>query len=163
MAWRALAITDIRLTPQEKATMENIQGSTDIKSTILTNVIREFVGAIRAGGYEVVDDDTIPDLVRNHVINRTRWLWLVEFPQLKIFQTPEREKLNQAAEDALAKISNRELNVEPPTAVTASGNWNSENKIVGRTHPIPRPGTQYQGNETGYANPDAPADSTISD
>lgn len=143
--------------------MQNIQGSESLGADILTNVIREFVGAMQAGGYEVATDDTVPDLVRNHVINRTRWLWLVEFPQLKVLQTPEREKLNRAAEDALLKISARELNVEPPTAATASGNWNSENKIVGRMHPIPRPGTQYQGDETGYANPDAPADSTIAD
>jgi len=34
------------------------------------------------------------------------------------------------------------------------GNWNSENKIVMRTHPVPRPGAQSTPPPNAYANPD---------
>lgn len=161
MAWRIISTADVRLTPQEVATLNNIAGSTAVCADILANVVREFVGAIRAGYGDaaVADDGTIPDLLRLHVINRTRWLWLVEFPSMKVFQTPERSKLNDAAEKAIRELANRELNVEPATAVTASGNWNAENKLIMRTHPVPAPGTQFQS-ETGYANPDGPADTS---
>ena len=77
---------------------------------------------------------------------------------LKALQTKEREQLNQDALDALTAITTRGMNVEPPAGtVTTTGNWNSQNKVVGRMHPVPRPGTQTQGG-AGYANPDGPTD-----
>lgn len=136
--------------------LQTMDNSNTVGAEVLLNVVREFVGAMQSGGYPVNTDDTIPDVVRNHVINRTRWLWLIEFPQLKKLQTEERREANTAAEKVLQQLSTREMNVEPPTAaVTSSGNWNSENKVVGRMNPVPRPGLQSQG---GYANPDGPAD-----
>lgn len=142
--------------------MQAIQNATDIGAAILVTVVREFVGAVQAayGDSAVATDGTIPDLLRNHVINRTRWLWLIEFPQMKAMQTPEREKLNASAEEVLKAIASREMNVESPTAATSSGNWNSENKLIMRTHPIPRPGIQGSTNANDYANPDGPTDST---
>jgi hypothetical protein len=161
MSWCTITIDQVRLAPQEKTALQNIQGSTDIGAEILTNVVQEFISAMRSGNYPVVEDGSIPDLVRLHAVNRTRWLCLCEFPALKALQTKEREALNKSAEEVLEKISIRALNVEPPPgAVTTSGNWNSENKIVGRMHPIPRPANQPDNTNpnTGYANPDGPED-----
>ena len=94
--------------------MEAIQGSNSIGAAIVTNVIGEFRDTIEAAGTALSSDATkLPALVRNHAINRTRWLWLCEFPQLKALQTEAREKLNTAAEKMLADISSRDVKVPP--------------------------------------------------
>jgi hypothetical protein len=113
MAWRTISIDDVRLTPAEKAALQNIQDSTTVGAEVLTNVIGEFRDTIEAGGTTVGDAGTVPDLVRLHVINRTRWLWLTEFPTLKALQTAERSKLNDAAEKMLADLSARDVMVPP--------------------------------------------------
>jgi hypothetical protein len=160
MAWQTFTITNVRLSPAEKAAFEAIQGSTSVGAEIVTNVIAEFRGAIEAAGGALGSAGTIPDLLRIHAINRVRWLWLTEFPQLKTLQTAAREKLNQAAEDMINAIASGEQRVAPSTASTnASGSWNSENKFKSRSHPIPRPGPQ---STDGYANPTAPSDQSAS-
>ena len=162
MSWRAISITDVRLSPAEVAAMQNLQGSTSVGAAVLLTVVRELVGAAQAGGYAVATDGTVPDCARLHVINRTRWLWLTEFPQLKSMQTEDRAKLNTAAEEFFQRVSNGEQNIESPngTAAVAAAGWNSENKLVPRTHPVPRPGTQFPGNANDYSNPSGPADPT---
>lgn len=92
--------------------MQSIQQSEEIGASILTNVVGEFRDAIESAGTALGDSGTIPDLVRNHAINRTRWLWLCEFPAMKAFQTAERSKLNDAAEKLLTDILSRD--VRPP-------------------------------------------------
>lgn len=160
MSWRDITIDNVRLTPQEKASLEAIQGSSNIGTEILENTIAEFRSAIASAGHSLPSDKKdgkkIPDLVRHHVINRTRWLWLCEFPQLKTLQTKEREALNEAAEKIITAISSREMNVEPPTgAVETSGNWNSQPKVIGRMANTPRPSQQTTAT---YANPEGPED-----
>lgn len=117
--------------------MQNIQNSTDVGAEVLLTVVREFVAALKSARNDVADDDTIPDLIRTHVINRTRWLWLCEFPQLRSMQTKEREKLNDSAQEFLTKIIEEQLQVEPPEAAESdtptTGNWGSETKFNMRT------------------------------
>src|SRR5580704_10281582 len=114
MSWNSITIANVRLTPAEKAALQAIQGSTAIGAELLTNVTGEFLGAIRAGGGQVVSDGTVPDAVRVHVINRTRWLWLCEFPQLKALQTKERGDLNAAAEKFMEAVTTGTPKIEPP-------------------------------------------------
>lgn len=140
--------------------MQAIQDSSSLGAAILLTVVREFVGTAKAAGYEVVEDGTVPDSARLHLINRARWMWLVEFPQLKALQTEVREKLNAAAEAYLQAITAGKQSVESPTATTsAAGSWNSANKILPRTHPQPRPGPQ---GADAYANPAAAQDKQAS-
>jgi len=113
MSWRILAITDVRLTPAELAAMSNIQGAEVTGADVLTNVIGEFRDTIEAAGTALGEAATVPDSVRMHVINRTRWLWLCEFPVLKAFQTADRSKLNDAAEKMLAALASRDVRVPP--------------------------------------------------
>jgi hypothetical protein len=114
MSWRTLTIDSVRLTPTEKAAMQGIQDSTEVGAEKLTDTIGEFRDTIEAAGTTLdPDTTTVPDLVRNHVINRTRWLWLCEFPALKALQTAERSKLNDAAEKMLADLSSRDVKVPP--------------------------------------------------
>ena len=63
----------------------------------------------------------------------------------------------------LKELTQRRILVEPPenpdTSATPQnrGNWNSESKLIMRTHPVPPPATQFPPGPD-YANPDAPAD-----
>ena len=125
MAWRLITTAHVRLTPPETAALRNISGSDQICAEILADVVGEFVSAIRSGGNAFTDDGSIPDLARLHVINRTRWLWLCEFPALKAFQTAERKALNDGAEKFLAEIAAGKPPVEAPanpTSADAPGN-----------------------------------------
>jgi hypothetical protein len=95
--------------------MNNIQSGTDVGGEILTTVIGEFIGALQSANNPYATDGTVPDILRQHVINRTRWLWLCEFPALKNSQTADRKAQNDAAEkfrDNL--IETGKPKVEPP-------------------------------------------------
>lgn len=80
----------------------------------------------------------------------------------------ETDDAKQADEDKsyLMRIIDKRLRFEPPDTVDTSqplpnvGSWNSENKIIMRTHPVPRPRTQFDPQVNTYANPDAAADET---
>jgi hypothetical protein len=164
MSWQQITIDNVRLSAQEKAAMQAIQGSGDVGTEVLATVVGEFRGCCQAGGFPVGEEGTVADSARVHVINRARWLWLCEFPKLAALQTKDRKDLNDAAEAYFQRVAQREQNVEPPDgAVASTGNWNSENKILMRTHPVPRPGLPGQTNaENNYANPEGPTDESQS-
>ena len=109
--WRPINISEVRLTPAELAMIQTIQDSTTIGAEKLNSVVGEFLETIAAAGTALGPAGEIPDLVRMHVINRTRWLWLCEFPLMKAFQTDARSKLNDAAEKMLADISSRAVKI----------------------------------------------------
>lgn len=94
--------------------MANIQGATDFGPEVLKTVVGEFVEAIQQGGNQFADDGSIPDVIRSHVINRTRWMWLCEFPALKLMQTPVREKLNEEAEKFRDAVAAGNPKIAPP-------------------------------------------------
>lgn len=117
MAWRAITIDNVRLTPVEKAKLQSIEAPNDVGAEILQTVVGEFIGAIQAGGNQVVTDGTIPDVVRPHVINRTRWLWLLEIPTVsEAIQSKERKAANDAAEKFRDQIATGHPKIEPPPA-----------------------------------------------
>jgi hypothetical protein len=66
----------------------------------------------------------------------------------------------------LMRIADRKVRVEPADNPDANagpvnpGMWNSERKLIMRTHPTPAPGVQFPSDDSGYANPDAPTDAT---
>ena len=101
--------------------MNNISGSTSVCAEILTTVVGEFVEAIQQGGNQFANDGTVPDVVRPHVINRTRWLWLCEFPQLKTLQTPDRSKLNDDAVKFRDKVAEGNPKIAPPPNPVSTG------------------------------------------
>ena len=166
MAWRALVTADVlnEFTKMEQSQLNNIQGSTSALSTILADTIAAFIGAMSAAAYDTnATVGTIPDQLREYVIARARWRWLVSFPQMKVLQTPERKQSNDDAVKAIQMIQQRTFGaIESPNGTTpSSANWNSENRIVMRTHPVPPPSVQYQDTppiDEPYANPNAPGD-----
>jgi hypothetical protein len=123
MSWRPISISNVRLTPTELAVMANISGAVDVGGEILLTVVGEFIGALQATGNPYTLDGTIPDILRQHVINRTRWLWLAEFPTLKNSQTADRKALNEEAvkfRDTLMETGRPRI--EPPPVPAADLN-----------------------------------------
>jgi hypothetical protein len=168
MAWNTPTADDVlsEFTPTELATITTLLGSAPMDNTgklaaILTRTVFEIRDYIRSGGYSLdADVTTIPDGFFNDAIAMTRWRFLVSAPQFKQLQTEERKALYQASLDKMLLVASIKFGVEDPADVAQAGdaNWNSENKLMMRTHPIPRPGTQFTPAGGQYANPDAPAD-----
>lgn len=130
--------------------LNSISGSPNVRADILNNVIGEFRDTIAAAGTPLGPPGTVPDLVRSHVANRARWLWLCEFPQMKAFQSKDRKDLNDAAVTALEKISTRALKVPPgdgsPADQTPSPSFGTRPT---RTFPNPPDRNFSRGNQDG--------------
>ncbi len=164
MSWAtAPTAADVRseFTTAEAGALTRLQGGTDSLPVILDRAIAEVRDAIRAGGYDLDTDGSLPLGLHSDCIAIARWRWLITLPDAaKALQTDGRKSAFEAAQKKLEKISNQEWAVEPPDLDNQRrfGNWNSENKIVPRTHPVPRPARQYSPQDGRYANPDAPLD-----
>jgi anti-sigma28 factor (negative regulator of flagellin synthesis) len=167
MPWTAITVQDVidQMTEAEVSMVETAQtvaGTTSKLGAILAKVVAQVRDSIRAGGYDLDADTTkIPDGLHNDAIVITRWKLLSSLPELESIASKARSKENDDAVAKLRLIANQEYSVEPPASSAENsrfGNWNSENKVLTRTHPIPRPATQYPAPTNGYANPSAPPD-----
>jgi hypothetical protein len=121
MSWNPITTANIRMQPAEQATLNNISGSNTVLAEILSTVVGEFVEAIQQGGNQFAQDGTVPDVCRPHVIARTRWLWLCEFPEMKKFQTKERSDLNEAAVKFRDEVAGGKPKIAPPANPSPSG------------------------------------------
>lgn len=162
MPWSPITTAEVlqEFTPAEQAALEAIQASTSVLAAILDRTIAATRGNVRAGNYLLDDDATaVPDQLRSEVIAITRWRWLISLPAADGLQTEARKSAYEEALRKLDKVAAQEFNIEPPTTeAAAGGNWNSERKVIGRTHPTPKPSNQYPAEDPGYANVDGPAD-----
>ena len=176
MAWKTVTVEDVlgEFTAQEQAALKGIQGAGDELPLILARVINAVRGAIRAGGYRLGEEGTTPDQLDLEIIALTRWRWLTAFSQLQRLQTRDRRDAHDAALARLERIARQQLAIEPPdkpkkgpparTRVPSpkSGQWNSENKLLNRTHPVPTPQAQWPVPEMPekasppWANPEMP-------
>jgi hypothetical protein len=131
---------------------------------ILARVVAEIREDIRSGGYALdPDPTTIPLGLHGDAIAVARWKLLIAIPKLLTLQTKERKQENDAAKAKFKQIAAQERAVEPPEETEGmppgrAGSWNSEGKLIMRTHPVPRPSLQFPANPDHYANPDAPLD-----
>ncbi len=171
MGWEVLTTEDVlnQFTIQEAAAIRTLQGSGSGSGAPFLNldektahIIDEVRSYIIAGGYAVdqVFDNTIPIGLFEDAISIARWRYLISVPSLKQLQTEERRLAFDAALKKLMAIAEQKFFVEPPIPDInpRTGNWNSENKLIMRTHPIPKPSSQFQPQTDTYANPDAPSD-----
>ncbi len=174
MTWEVLTTEDVlnQFTVAEASAIRSTMGSGSGSGLPFVNiddkvirVVDEVRGYIAAGGYaldETSDPRTIPLSLFEDAIAIVRWRLLIVLPAFKQLQTEER---HDAYKDAIAKlmmIAQQKFALEPPTPDTlpTAGLWNSENKILMRSHPVPRPGAQFTPQTNTYANPDAPEDTT---
>lgn len=163
MPWRPISTKDCKFTPSELARLNNIQGYADGLAKRLQDVVGEFIGAMNAVQYPTRADGTVPDQLRGHILARTAVLFLEDFPELKIMMTDARKKAGETAEEKLSEVAQRKFGaIESPSAVAPVGaGWNSENRLILRTHPVPPPAQQFppgDPNQEPYANPAAPGD-----
>lgn len=169
--WTELTAADVQdqFTAAEAAVIEVVQGdSGDRLPGIVAKVVAQVRDDIRSGGYALdADESKLPAGLHNDAIAIARWKLLVTLPSQEDIQSKERKAENDDALAKLRRISEGKYSVEPPTAAPGgaggtaanrSGNWNSSNKILGRAHPVPRPGSQQSADADGYANPSAPTD-----
>ncbi len=176
--WVALTTDDVlsEFTVPENSSIRNLLGGSGSGNAsgsgsgppfwnldlVTVRVIDEVRGYISAGGYaldETSDPRTIPLELFEDAIAIARWRILVSVPMLKQLQTEERRLAFEAAIKKLTLIAEQKFFVVPPVPDTTprAGNWNSENKIIMRAHPIPRPGSQFTPQINTYANPSPPA------
>ncbi len=177
MSWGILTTQDVmsEFTLPEASSLRNLQGSGSGSGPpflnidmIVVNVIDEVRGYISSGGYDLVEPDMdgdprkIPQGLFVDAIAIARWRTLISSPKLLQLQTEERREAFNKAIAKLLLISERKFVPEPipGDVVPRGGNWNSENKIIMRAHPIPRPATQFTPQLNTYANPTAPLDLT---
>lgn len=169
-AWSAPSADALaaQLTSSEILLLNTVQGSDETGAAILALVVAEVRDAIGSGGYPLNGDDgTLPIGLHNDAIAVARWRWLIALPKLTALQTKERSEANDRAEKKFARIAEGKRRPEPPPPAEGApasvsipaGTWNSQNKILGRTEPVPRPGIQG-GGAGRYANEDAPEDRT---
>ena len=175
MSWQIFTTEDAisQFTQAETSAIRTLQGSgsgwgsgsgtqyanVDI---IVANIIDEVRGYIIAGGYAVDETDprTLPIGLFDDAIAIARWRLLIATPSFRQLQTEERKLAFDKALEKLALIAQQLFVVEPPvpSVFGRDGMWNSENKLIMRTHPTPRPGAQFTPQTNTYANPDAPED-----
>lgn len=160
MAWTTLDTSELlqEFNSRELAALDAIKGQADLAG-ILDRAVAEFRGAIIAGGYTLGDEGTLPDGLKSACIALARWRFLVSVGKNEALQTKERQAAHDRATTLLDKISAQEYAVESPsTGAVRTGSWNSENKILMRGHPSPRPGPPAATDD--YANSDAPQDAS---
>lgn len=137
---------------------------TDRIIPILADLVAEIQGFIgsRADNPTPPSSTVIPSEFKARAVSISRWRVLISIPG---YQPNDARKLDYENAElffmrvAEGKIRPRqEAQVGTAAATPPGGAWNSENKITGRMHPTPRPGSQSGGGSGNYANPDAPAD-----
>jgi len=173
MSWEILTTEDVlsEFTLSEAAAIRQLQGSGTGSGLPFANIdeivvhaVDEVRGFIIAGGYAVdlILDTTIPIGLFEDAIAIARWRLLIATPSFRQLQTEERRLAFDEAMKKMFLIAAQEFFIEPPIPEVnpRTGNWNAENKLIMRTHPVPRPATQFTPQINTYANPDAPADQT---
>ena len=173
MSWEVLTTEDVlaNFTIAEASSIRSVMGSGSGSGLPFGNIdeivgtaIDEVRGYIIAGGYALpaTPDNVIPVGLFDDAIAIIRWRLLIAVPSFLQLQTEVRR---QAFEEALKKlflISQQKFAIEADVTPVnpRTGQWNAENKVIMRTHPVPRPGTQFTPQTNAYANPNAPTDDT---
>lgn len=169
MSWKTPKDTEVLSKgSKERAAVAAIKGGSgapiDDLADILSEVVAEFRDAI-AGRENALDTaGTLPGGLCKYARDLALWIFITRgIPNNDGIQTKERSDAAVKAEAILEDIRNGKVAIEPPTgwSSTVTQNWNSENKLVMRTHPVPPPSEQSsptQPDVLPYANPDAPQD-----
>jgi hypothetical protein len=153
-------------TAQERTAIAAIKGVDDL-ADILAEVVADFRDAI-AGRENALDaDGMLPQGLAKYARDLALWIFITRgVPKNEGVQTSQRADAAKRAEDMLQGIRDGKVSVEPPTGwtTTTGQNWNSENRLIMRTHPVPPPIQQQPPPSTGgrpYANPDPDAEGDV--
>ncbi len=172
MSWAVLHTEDVlsEFTVAENSAIRNLLGGSGSGSAsgsgsgppfwnldlVTVRVIDEVRGYIIAGSYaiDLIYDNTIPLGLFEDAIAIARWRILISTPLLKQLQTEDRRLAYETALKKLQLIADRKFVPESPTIdiTNRDGNWNSENKLIMRTHPVPTPESQFPPTANEWAN-----------
>lgn len=163
MSWEALTTNEVLtlFNDSETTAYETAKGTAqnvDLAATI-TLVVNELRDAIKGRTSDVGAAPTIPAGFKKTTIAAVRYEFLNSIPGGKGLLNEERIAANQEYKDFLKEIRAGKVFIPPTSEVTRPGGvmWNSENKIIPRTHPVPPPLQQTGSPSTTqppYANPD---------
>jgi hypothetical protein len=135
-------------------------GDVDPVADAIHSSITRVRRAVEAGNDLDTDTSKVPASLQDVTV-RMALFRLMERIGLPLSVDQRRSRDLDAAD--LEELSQRKGRVEPPDNIDAAampqnrGSWNSEAKLLMRTHPVPPPTTQFAPG-SDYANPDAPAD-----
>lgn len=159
MPWLAFTTSHVtaQLSEAEATAVVAVLGGTTSKlDAVVAQVTAQIRDDILAGDYPLHATTTyIPGGLVNDAVAIARWKLLLALPGMEDLQSKVRENEYKEAMDKLKAIAATKRKVEPPEgSITPAiaGNWNSENKIVPRLHPLPRPGQQSPSTPPGYSN-----------
>lgn len=137
-------------------------GSTDPLEEEIANAVARVRRAVASGNPLDSDVTKVPGSLKG-VTMRLAVFALME--RLRFPLSDDQRDTRKADHSDLLRIADRKVLVESPDDPMEEspvpqnlGSWNSENKILPRTHPVPRPGLQRPVSPGKYANPDAPED-----
>lgn len=163
--WTSISIDDLKAAGHGTIidiAREMAVGATDPAEEEIANAIARVRRAVAAGNAVDSDETKVPGSLKGLTIRMVVYL-LMERIRMPLSDDQKDTRKNDNSD--LLRIQDKKVLLEAPdetntTAVPNNrGNWNSENKVVGRMHPVPAPGRQHQP-EGGYANPNAPEDVT---
>lgn len=135
-------------------------GDLDPVTDAIASAVARVRRAVAAGNDLDADATKVPKSLEDVAV-RIALFRLMERIGLPLSEDQRKSRDLDAAD--LQELSAGRILVEPPDDPDADatpqnrGNWNSEPKLIMRTHPVPPPTTQFPPG-SDYANPDAPAD-----
>lgn len=140
-------------------------GGTDPVEAAIANAVAKVRRAVMVGNTLDTDPAKVPGSLKELTM-MSAMRTLKRRLQLALSEDERRQREEDNAE--LKRLAELKIRVEPADSPDTSGAitpnnhgaWNSERKIVGRTHAAPAPGLQFPPSG-GYANPTGPADSAI--
>ncbi len=163
MSWKSFTTADVlaAFNDSEKSQYDAATYSDDLGNIVL-QVCDEFQGAIKSRTTDVPGPAQLPAGFIGKACQMVIWRFLNKIPAGTGLLTEQRAKQNERAEKLIDDIRAGKAFIEPSSEVNRPPMvaWNSENKVILRTHPTPAPSQQFPPSTTapGYANPNAPAD-----
>lgn len=164
--WTSITVDDLKAAGLgfvvDKARSSSVGGVDPVAEEIANAVAR-----VRraAGGANPLDADgtKVPASLKGVTV-RLALFALME--RIRMPLSEDQRETRKADHSDLLRIADRKVLVEAPDDPEAVshvpqnlGSWNSENKILPRAHPVPRPGLQQGQSAPGkYANPTGPED-----
>lgn len=130
----------------------------------IANAVARVRRAVRAGNPLDTDPDKVPASLKDVTVRRALFALM---RRIGLTLNGDEKDVQREDNEDLKRLADHKILVEAPDDTDATdatltpqnlGTWNSENKIVGRTHPVPTPGRQLTPRDGQYANPDAPED-----
>jgi hypothetical protein len=145
----------------DKAQTSSTGGSDPVAEEI-ANAVARVRRAVASGNPLDSDPAKVPASLRGVAVRMALYA-LME--RIRVPLSDDQRETRKSDHSDLLRIADRRVLVEAPdspmetsTVPMNVGCWNSENKIIPRTHPLPRPGQQRPAASGKYANPEGPED-----